>query len=127
MPIVVLAFIGLLIYFRARGLAKWDEARIIDHLRQGGGEFISKEWKPFGKGWLSGGIDRIYLVDYYNEAGQLCEVTIRTSALSGVYYTNDRIIRSPVPEDSLMLEELEDLRDENRHLRLELKRMKEYR
>ncbi len=124
MPIVVLFFIGLAIYFRARTLAKWDEARITDHLHRKNSEFISKEWRPFGKGWLSGGIDRIYQVDYYNEQGQLCEMTVKTSVLSGVYYTNDRVVQIVRPEDELVLEELDDLRDENRLLRLELKKLK---
>jgi hypothetical protein len=88
--IAVVAFIGI-------GIAIWlasmsmDKSRITDYVRGRGGRIVSINWAPFGRGWFGEKNDRIYEVVYYDSEGNQHWATCKTSLLSGVYWTEDRV------------------------------------
>ena len=121
--LVVLGFIALAIVIRifAGGL---DGDRVRAYIEKRGGRLLSSGWAPFGKGWFGEQSDRIYEVRYLDSDGNEHEASCKTSMFTGVYFTEDRIIRynkisTHSPQDESRLSELER---ENRRLREELKR-----
>ena len=123
-----------------------DKDRIADYIRQRGGRVFSISWAPFGTGWFGEKNARIYEVVYYDAEGNQHMATCKTSLLSGVYWTEDRIshrkanwydrlpeknrpgqplIRAiPERREHDTASESERLREENERLREELKRLK---
>lgn len=97
-----------------------DRDRIRQYVESRGGELIKTTWDPFGPGWFGTRNDRIYAVHYYDRDGHEHRAYCKTSMWTGVYFTEDRIVRfsenGDVHEDSL--------EDENRRLRDELDRLK---
>jgi hypothetical protein len=71
----------------------WDGTRIQLYIERDGGELISRNWNPFGPGWWGNNSDRIYQIRYRDREGCVHEAHVKTSVLSGVYLTEDRIIR----------------------------------
>ena len=86
----ILAFVGvgLLIWLASMSL---DNGRIKSYVEERGGRIVSIHWAPFGKGWFGEKNDRIYEVVYYDREGKQHWATCKTSMLSGVYWTEDRI------------------------------------
>ena len=68
-----------------------DRARIAEYLRDRRAELLSCRWAPFGRGWLGERSDRIYEIRYRDRDGGLREATVKTSMLTGVYLTGDRL------------------------------------
>ena len=112
-------FVAIAIRFAAGGL---DHDRVRKYVEQRGGKLIPAAWSPFGPGWFGEKNDRIYQVRYLDHDGNEHEAYAKTSMWTGVYLTEDRILRygsTPVEP-----EQIESLEEENRRLRAELDRMK---
>lgn len=96
--ILLFLFLALVIRLAAGSM---DGSRVEDYIRQRGGRLLSSNWTPFGRGWFGEKSDRIYTVRYEDAAGHEHEAQCKTSLLSGVYFTEDRIVREamapPVP------------------------------
>lgn len=120
---LVLGFIFLAIVIRllAGGL---DGDRVRAYIEDRGGRLLSSGWAPFGKGWFGEKSDRIYEVRYLDRDRNEHFATCKTSMFSGVYFTEDRIVRHRErrPRDPVTDSRLTELERENRRLRDELKR-----
>ena len=102
-----------------------DVWRIGNYLAARGGKVISCRWSPFGPGWLGEKRDRIYHVKFVDHAGAEHRAYCKTSMLTGVYFTQDRIVgpikalRNDAAHEPLQAE-IARLRQENGRLRAEL-------
>lgn len=67
----------------------WDKERIKKYIEDKGGELVSAEWTPFGKGWFGDENDRIYAISYLDKNKIPHSATVKTSLFSGVYITDD--------------------------------------
>jgi hypothetical protein len=118
-----------------------DADRIETYLRERRATLIAKSWAPFGTGWVGEKDSRIYEIEYVDRHGETRRATVKTSMFSGVYLTDDRIVRrtrtrpadveTPVAETPTMspedapanvADELTALRAENERLKAELAR-----
>ncbi|MFN8423122.1 MAG: hypothetical protein U0470_06920 [Anaerolineae bacterium] len=104
-----------------------DGDRVRMYIERRGGRLLSSFWTPFGKGWFGERSDRIYVVRYLDESGDEHEAHCKTSLFTGVYFTEDHIVRSgehrlDEPNDASRVAELER---ENRRLRAELDRARD--
>ena len=116
-PIAVI--VAVVIRLAAGGL---DQDRVSTYIEAQGGEMIDANWAPFGPGWFGEKNDRIYQVRYLDHDGNEHEAFAKTSMWTGVYLTEDRIVRyAKAPVDQ---EDVESLEEENRRLRAELERLK---
>ena len=102
----------------------FDGERVEAYIRDMGGELIDRSWDPFGPGWFGEKDSRIYEVVYRDREGRIHRAHVKTSMLSGVYLTNDRIVEEPTisAEDekarlTARLQELESLSDQQHKLR----------
>jgi hypothetical protein len=68
-----------------------DKKRITDYIEQRGGRVVSINWAPFGRGWFGEKEERLYEVVYYDQAGNQHFATAKTSLLTGVFWTEDRV------------------------------------
>lgn len=125
---IFLGFIALAIVIRlfAGGM---DGDRVRAYVEERGGRLLASGWAPFGKGWFGEKSDRIYEVRYLDSDGNEHEASCKTSMFTGVYFTEDRIVRyaqrpTQEPQDDSRFTELEL---ENRRLRDELKRAQDRR
>lgn len=109
---IFIVFIVITIVFRllAGGM---DSDRVGEYIRAQGGELIDSQWSPFGRGWFGEKNDRIYEVRYRDRLGNVHEATVKTSMLSGVYFTEDRIVQAVTSDES----QARDLQLENARLR----------
>jgi hypothetical protein len=111
--------VAIVIRFAAGGL---DQDRVRQYVEQRGGKLLTAEWSPFGPGWFGEKSDRIYQVRYLDVDGNEHEAYAKTSMWTGVYLTEDRIVKyGKAPADH---EEVESLAEENRRLREELARLR---
>lgn len=101
-----------------------DKDRIEDYVRSRGGKVLEKSWAPFGKGWFGERSDRIYEIAYEDQHGNQRRATVKTSMFSGVYLTDDHIVRrvANAASDADDGSELQRLRDENARLKAEITR-----
>src|SRR5687768_1769302 len=89
--ILILFIIGaIVVWFLARAM---DSNRVKEYVEARGGKLLQKRWAPFGKGWLGEKSDRIYEVRYLDKDGNVHQASCKTSMWSGVYWTEDRIVR----------------------------------
>lgn len=70
----------------------FDGGRVEQYVRDMGGELIDRSWDPFGPGWFGEQDSRIYQIVYRDPADNIHRAHVKTSMLSGVYLTNDRVI-----------------------------------
>ena len=70
----------------------FDGRRVERYLRDMDCELIGKCWDPFGPGWFGSKYSRIYAITYRDRDGRVHRAHVKTSAMSGVYLTNDRIV-----------------------------------
>ena len=103
-------------------LAAGDFARIRSYVASQGGRLVSARWTPFGPGWFGDRKDRIYKVRYSDRNGSERTAYCKTSMMSGVYFTQDRVT-SP-PQNAGGSSELDRIKEENVRLRQELERLK---
>jgi hypothetical protein len=116
-----------------------DKGRITDYVEQRGGRVVSVNWAPFGRGWFGEKEERLYEVVYYDSAGNQHFATAKTSMLTGVYWTEDRVTHAkagwydavapgnppgkplirqlPQAAEAADADELRRLREENERLR----------
>ena len=145
--IPVLLIVGLLLLgvLLRIGADSWDRDRIRRYIVERGGAVRDIRWVLFGPGWY-GDKNRIYEVGYYDADGNEHAAVVKTSALAGVYFTEDRITRQseraarpaiaapPSPRGFPVLPveqpasptfgEVAALREENRRLREEVERLR---
>ena len=89
--ILFLFVVGIAIVIRLIA-GSMDGDRVDDYVRTRGGKLISKHWSPFGRGWFGEKDSRIYEIEYIDADGNRHQATCKTSMLSGVYMTEDRIV-----------------------------------
>ena len=82
------------------------------------------KWAPFGKGWFGCPHERLYEVSYKVAKGNQRAATLKTNLFSGVYSTDDTVIRKS-QETLEEGNEAQRLKDENAMLREELRRLNE--
>jgi len=119
---VVVVVVVIIVVIAIRLLAgNLDRDRVRDYIESRGGRVLSAQWSPFGPGWFGDKSDRIYEVRYLDRDGNKHRAHCKTSLWTGVYFTEDEIIRYAEHPADLKTESLEE---ENRRLREELKRLK---
>lgn len=69
-----------------------DRKRIDAYAAEQGWTLVSCTWKLLGPGWFGSKGTRIYAITYTDREGRTHEAFAKTSALSGVYLTEDRIV-----------------------------------
>ena len=112
-PLVLVAIVAIrLLADRA------DRARIHKDVEERGGSVIDITWKPFGRGWFGEKSDRVYFVEWLDAARHTHTSWCKTSAFSGVYWTEEG---APTGGPT---RELDALREENRRLRAEVERLR---
>jgi hypothetical protein len=125
LPPIFLLGLGILLALRIlAGLLDWW--RIADYVRRRGGALISCWWVPFGPGWLGERRERIYRVRFIDPSGDEHRAYCKTSLFSGVYFTDDRVVglgtgKYSGPSHAALVQEVAQLRAENRKLREALK------
>lgn len=68
-----------------------DRGRIGDYAQANGWELLECTWSLFGPGWFGSKNARIYRVRFRDREGRVHAAFAKTSALGGVYLTEDRI------------------------------------
>ena len=69
-----------------------DRGRIDSYARGKGWRLESCSWRLFGPGWFGSQRERIYEIRYRDGDGRLHAAFAKTSALAGVYLSEDRVI-----------------------------------
>lgn len=123
--LIFIAFIVVAIGTRLV-VAELDEGRVRVYIEERGGKLLSAEWAPFGRGWVGERNNRIYEVRYLDSEGNEHEASCKTSLLSGVYFTEDRVVRPARrrAEERKDVSHFARIEIENRRLRAELERLK---
>ena len=128
-PFVVIGFIVLAVLIRLAA-GSTDDGRIRENIEQQGGQIRSLNWSPFGRGWFGSKNERIYEVVYEDAQGKVHQASCKTSMLSGVYWTEDKIVDDTGILDSQSGSgpgtgaDVPDLIAENKRLKEELERLK---
>ena len=97
-----------------------NHERIKEYIANKGGTVTGIQWSPFGPGWFGEKSDAIYEINYRDRDGHTHAAYCKTSMFSGVYITEDKIVGTAMPQNSVSLEE------ENRRLREEVRRLRGY-
>lgn len=116
-------FIVVHIAIRLR-LGSIDHDRIKHYVDERGGTVLYSHWSPFGPGWFGEKSDRIYGVRYLDKDGNEHEAHCKTSMWTGVYFTEDRIVRYAERSTPASNRTASTLQAENRRLRGELERIR---
>jgi hypothetical protein len=99
-----------------------DHDRVEEYIVSRGGRVIEKNWSPFGKGWFGSEHERIYEVKYQDKDGNIHQATCKTSALAGVYFTEDIITISA--KNTGAIDKETELELENRQLKQQIEELK---
>lgn len=120
---IILPFIVIAIVFRliAGGM---DHDRIKQYVADRGGQLQDLSWTPLGPGWFGEKSDRIYCVLYTDQDGNKHEAHCKTSMWTGVYFTQDRIVKYAKEHQPNHTSKESQLEAENQKLREELQRLK---
>jgi hypothetical protein len=118
--IPMMIIVAIVIRLAAGGM---DHDRIRQYVEERGGTVLDSSWAPFGPGWFGEKSDRIYCVRYRDKDGNEHEAHCKTSMWTGVYFTEDHIVKyaerlTPAAPSESALE------TENRRLREELERLR---
>jgi len=70
-----------------------DTERIEQYVRDRGWKLIDRSWDPFGPGWFGEKSDRIYEIIFEDQQGDTHRAHAKTSLFTGVYLTNDRVVK----------------------------------
>lgn len=89
MYIVWFILIVCLIYY----VRKSNHNNVKKYIESKGGELISQEYAPYGKGWFGEGKDAIFKISYRDKEGNLHESWAKTGVFSSVYLSDDTIIQ----------------------------------
>lgn len=68
-----------------------DRNRIQAYVAGNGGELLDCQWRLLGPGWFGSRNARIYAIRYRDREGKAHSAFCKTSALAGVYLTEDRV------------------------------------
>ena len=68
-----------------------DRKRIDAYASDQGWTLVSCTWKLLGPGWFGNTRERIYSITYRDGQGRTHSAFAKTSALAGVYLTEDRV------------------------------------
>lgn len=130
----VFIFIAIIIRVAAGSM---DGDRLAQYIAQRGGHLLTKQWTPFGPGWFGEKNARIYEITYRDTEGNVHRASVKTSALAGVYLTEDRIIERVKMEQTpyarpaatpshapIAADRMAELEEENRRLREEIERLR---
>lgn len=103
-----------------------NHARIRNYIESKGGTLLAIAWDPFGPGWFGEKSDAIYEIRFRDSEGNEHRAHCKTSMLSGVYVTEDKIVTRTRPSPPRTSGgEKPSLEEENRRLREEIRRLKE--
>jgi hypothetical protein len=91
-PAILIVGVIILVVVTRLIAGGFDRERVEQYLRKKGYELIDKSWAPFGPGWFGEKDSRIYEVVYRDREGRVHRAHVKTSMMSGVYLTNDRVI-----------------------------------
>lgn len=100
-----------------------DTDRIGSYVRKQGGTLLSKSWDPLGPGWYGEKDSRIYKIAYRDQDGNTHEAHVKTSMLSGVYLTNDRVTKHSNGPATSKSVEVESLAAENERLKRRIREL----
>ena len=104
-----------------------NHGRIREYIENKGGEIVEIQWEPFGPGWFGEKSDAIYRIKYLDRDGNEHLAYCKTSMFTGVYLTEDKIVRQKRQENQSpenQSEVLFSLEEENRRLKEEIRRLK---
>jgi hypothetical protein len=113
---VIVGFIIIAIAIRLMAGAM-DGGRIDSYIADRGGTLLEKSWDPFGPGFFGEKDSRLYKIVYRDAHGDVHEAHVKTSMLSGVYLTNDCVVKRATQTRVDEGETDDDLRRENERLR----------
>lgn len=120
-PLIIIPIFLLLALLIRLGAGSLDHGRVRRYITDRGGKVLHAGWAPFGPGWFGEKSDRIYEVHYIDKEGNEHRAHCKTSAMSGVYFTKDEIVKyAERPEEP----RAQTLEEENRRLRAEIERMR---
>jgi hypothetical protein len=68
-----------------------DRNRIAKYATEQGWELLGCQWKLLGPGWFGNSRERIYSITYRDAQGRTHSAFAKTSALAGVYLTQDQV------------------------------------
>ena len=108
---IIIAVVATIIRLMAGSL---DGERVEAYIRKNGWKLVDKSWDPFGPGWFGEKDARIYQVVYEDRHGDLHKAHAKTSMLSGVYLTNDHIVKEAASPD---VDSSQSLQAENERLK----------
>lgn len=120
-PFAIIAFIGLAVVIRFCA-GSMDDDRIRKQIEAEGKKVRSIDWAPLGRGWFGSKNERIYEVVYEDAQHNVHSAYCKTSALAGVYWTEDKIIEPAA--GAATKADVDDLAAENQRLREEVERLK---
>ncbi len=89
--LLIIGFVILAIVIRLIA-GSFDRERVEQYIREMDCELLDKSWDPFGPGWFGEKDSRIYQIVYRDREGRVHRAHVKTSMMSGVYLTNDRIV-----------------------------------
>ena len=89
--VIIIGFIIFAVVIRLIS-GSFDGERVEQYIRDMDCELIDKSWDPFGPGWFGEKDSRIYEIVYRDRDGRVHRAHVKTSMMSGVYLTNDRIV-----------------------------------
>jgi len=91
----ILAIVGVVVLvIVVRVIAgSFDGERVERYVQENGWELVGRSWDPFGPGWFGEKDARIYQIVYRDSQGVLHRAHVKTSLFSGVYLTNDHIVK----------------------------------
>lgn len=112
---IIFAVIIIALFFRLVA-GSFDGDRVEEYIKGRGWKLLDKSWDPFGPGWFGEKDSRIYRILYRDKEGSVHEAHVKTSMFSGVYLTQDRVIKDNKARNSAKGEDA-DLAEENRRLR----------
>ena len=119
--IPVMIIVAIAIRLAAGGM---DHDRIRQYVEERGGTVLDSNWAPLGPGWFGEKSDRIYYVRYRDKDGNEHEAHCKTSMWTGVYFTEDRIVKYAERPAAPAAPSESALEAENRRLREELERLR---
>ncbi|MBX7259738.1 MAG: hypothetical protein K1Y02_25505 [Candidatus Hydrogenedentes bacterium] len=119
-PLLVFAGFAVLAIVIRLIAGSFDGDRVEQYVREQGWELLERSWDPFGPGWFGEKDSRIYEIVYRDRQGNTHRAHVKTSMLSGVYLTNDRIVQPanhpPSARQVTLVEENRRLRERIREL-----------
>ena len=68
-----------------------DRSRIAKYADGQGWELLTCQWKLLGPGWFGNSRERIHAITYRDGQGRTHSAFAKTSALAGMYLTEDRV------------------------------------